>query len=330
MRELERDPPTDSAIAEAQGAVTPALPTLAIVGAGRVGGSLAGAAGRAGLSATLAGREDALEACRDARGGPALRPRRRDRRGRGGDRGGDPAARARRPHERRDRARRARPGPRRRARPPSPCTRCRRSPTPTPTSPAVRARSPAPTPDALRFARELAERLGMRPFEVAEEHRAAYHAAASIASNFLVALQESAAELLGAAGRRGRPRAARAARPAHGRQLVRARRRRAHRPDRPRRRGDGRAPPRGAARTAPELVALYEALAERTREIAARRAPTGAADEGRAHEGGAARRARAGPPRRPHDRPRADDGRAARGPPLAARRRPASAATWSS
>ena len=67
MRELERDPTTDSAIAEAQGAVTPALPRTAIVGAGRVGGSLAGAARRAGLSATIAGREDALESCRDAR-----------------------------------------------------------------------------------------------------------------------------------------------------------------------------------------------------------------------------------------------------------------------
>ena len=67
MRELERDPTTESAIAEAQGAVAPALPRTAIVAPGRVGGSLAGAARRAGLSATIAGREDALESCRDAR-----------------------------------------------------------------------------------------------------------------------------------------------------------------------------------------------------------------------------------------------------------------------
>jgi predicted short-subunit dehydrogenase-like oxidoreductase (DUF2520 family) len=40
----------------------------------------------------------------------------------------------------------------------------------------------------------------MRPFEVPEEQRAAYHAAASIASNFPVALEESAAELLERAG----------------------------------------------------------------------------------------------------------------------------------
>jgi predicted short-subunit dehydrogenase-like oxidoreductase (DUF2520 family) len=48
---------------------------------------------------------------------------------------------------------------------------------------------------ALSFARSLAEALGMRPFDVAEEDRAAYHAAAAMASNLLVALEESAAEL---------------------------------------------------------------------------------------------------------------------------------------
>jgi predicted short-subunit dehydrogenase-like oxidoreductase (DUF2520 family) len=56
------------------------------------------------------------------------------------------------------------------------------------------------SPAALALARSLAQRLGMRPFEVSEEARAAYHAAASIASNFLVALEESAAELLERAG----------------------------------------------------------------------------------------------------------------------------------
>jgi predicted short-subunit dehydrogenase-like oxidoreductase (DUF2520 family) len=50
--------------------------------------------------------------------------------------------------------------------------------------------------EALGFARALAGALGMRPFEVAEEDRSAYHAAAAIASNLLVALEESAAELL--------------------------------------------------------------------------------------------------------------------------------------
>lgn len=55
-------------------------------------------------------------------------------------------------------------------------------------------------PAALALGGRLAEALGMRPFEVPEEARAAYHAAACIASNFLVALEESATELLEAAG----------------------------------------------------------------------------------------------------------------------------------
>jgi predicted short-subunit dehydrogenase-like oxidoreductase (DUF2520 family) len=54
--------------------------------------------------------------------------------------------------------------------------------------------------EAERFATELGHALDMRPFEVPEESRAAYHAAASIASNLLVALEESAAELLERAG----------------------------------------------------------------------------------------------------------------------------------
>lgn len=56
------------------------------------------------------------------------------------------------------------------------------------------------SPEALELASEFAAALGMRPFEVPDEARAAYHAAASIASNFLVALEESAAELLASAG----------------------------------------------------------------------------------------------------------------------------------
>jgi predicted short-subunit dehydrogenase-like oxidoreductase (DUF2520 family) len=49
---------------------------------------------------------------------------------------------------------------------------------------------------ALEYARSLADGLAMRPFEVPEEKRAAYHAAAAMSSNLLVALEESAAELL--------------------------------------------------------------------------------------------------------------------------------------
>lgn len=54
--------------------------------------------------------------------------------------------------------------------------------------------------DTKAFVLHLATRLGMMPFEVPEAGRAAYHAAAAIASNFLVALEESASELMAAAG----------------------------------------------------------------------------------------------------------------------------------
>jgi predicted short-subunit dehydrogenase-like oxidoreductase (DUF2520 family) len=53
------------------------------------------------------------------------------------------------------------------------------------------------TPRALATAEALAAALRMRPMRVAEEDRTAYHAAASIASNFLVTL-EGAAERLAA------------------------------------------------------------------------------------------------------------------------------------
>jgi predicted short-subunit dehydrogenase-like oxidoreductase (DUF2520 family) len=56
------------------------------------------------------------------------------------------------------------------------------------------------SPRALATAHALAQRLGMRATAVADSDRAAYHAAASIASNLLVALEESAAELLERAG----------------------------------------------------------------------------------------------------------------------------------
>lgn len=52
------------------------------------------------------------------------------------------------------------------------------------------------TPAAARFATSLALELGMRPFEVDDAARAAYHASASIASNFLITL-EAFAERLG-------------------------------------------------------------------------------------------------------------------------------------
>ena len=53
------------------------------------------------------------------------------------------------------------------------------------------------TPEALALAAELAAAVGMHPVQVADQDRATYHAAASIASNFLVTL-EGAAERLAA------------------------------------------------------------------------------------------------------------------------------------
>ena len=59
------------------------------------------------------------------------------------------------------------------------------------------------TPEALAAASGLARRLGMVPFEIADEDRAAYHAAASIASNFLVTLQSAAEAVAAEAGLTG-------------------------------------------------------------------------------------------------------------------------------
>jgi len=56
------------------------------------------------------------------------------------------------------------------------------------------------TPRALAIAAELAARLGLRAAPIADEDRAAYHAAASIASNFLTTLEGAAERLAGTAG----------------------------------------------------------------------------------------------------------------------------------
>jgi len=124
---------------------------------------------------------------------------------------------------------------------------------------------------ALEVAESLAAAVGMRPFPVADDDRAAYHAAASIASNFLVTI-EAAAERVAATA--GVPRAAlvplvRAAVEnwaalgadealtgpiARGDEAVVARQRMA------------------VAARAPELIDLFDALAGATRDLA-RRAP---------------------------------------------------------
>ncbi len=56
------------------------------------------------------------------------------------------------------------------------------------------------TPRALALAARLSEAMGMRPVQVGEPDRAIYHAAASVASNFLVTLEGAAETLAGIAG----------------------------------------------------------------------------------------------------------------------------------
>ena len=61
---------------------------------------------------------------------------------------------------------------------------------------AITAESPA----ALAVAHELAALLGLEPFLLVDTDRAAYHAGAAIASNYLVTLQRAASLLLASAG----------------------------------------------------------------------------------------------------------------------------------
>ncbi|MEA2390588.1 MAG: hypothetical protein QOK31_697 [Solirubrobacteraceae bacterium] len=123
------------------------------------------------------------------------------------------------------------------------------------------------TPRALAAAESLARRLGMRPVRIAEDDRVAYHAAASIASNFLVALEAAAERLLASAGgdrdllaplvratvenwARLGPERALTGPIARGDELTVARQREA------------------VAERAPDLLPLFDALAESTRRLA--------------------------------------------------------------
>ena len=56
------------------------------------------------------------------------------------------------------------------------------------------------TPHALWVARTLATTLGLQPVHIHDDDRAAYHAAASIAANFVVTLEDAAESLLATAG----------------------------------------------------------------------------------------------------------------------------------
>ena len=56
------------------------------------------------------------------------------------------------------------------------------------------------TEEALEVGRALATLLGLTPFDLDEEDRAVYHAGAAIASNYLVTLHRAASELFAEAG----------------------------------------------------------------------------------------------------------------------------------
>jgi predicted short-subunit dehydrogenase-like oxidoreductase (DUF2520 family) len=132
------------------------------------------------------------------------------------------------------------------------------------------------SPEALGFAAALAERLGMTPFEIDDEGRAAYHAAASVASNFLVTLQAAAETIAGGAGLE--PEQARALLAPLVRQTVEniAELGPEAALTGPVARGDEAtvAAQRAAVEeTAPELVDLFDELVRRTRELAGQEAP---------------------------------------------------------
>ena len=268
MRELERDFPTPSSVRE------PPLASLAIVGDGRVGGALARAAATAGLAVRVGGRDDAVEAARAAEVTLLCVP------------DGEIATVAGRIAE---------------AVPPLRSVGHTSGATPLSALDACSARGasafsvhPLQTvPDAhtdlmgapcavsgsddaaLALAHGLGERLGMHPFAIAEEDRAAYHAAASIASNFLVTLEQSASDLLGRTGV-AEPRELLA--PLVLRTAANWAERGGEALTGPIARGDEATTARhreALERLAPELLGLYEALAERTVGLARANAEAG-------------------------------------------------------
>ncbi len=260
MRELERDP-TDSFDSTALRA------PLAVVGPGRVGRSLARAALDAGLEVELAGRRDAVaaaesaeiallcvpdgaieEACETiAAAVPPLRFV-------GHVSGATPLS--------------ALSAARRRGAE----VFCMHPLQTVPDGDASLATVPCAVSgssvEASELAGALAVRVGMCPFALADDQRTAYHAAACMASNFLVALEESASELMREVG-------IEEARELLGPLVLRTAANWVERgPDAltgPIARGDEDTVRRhleSIAESSPQLVALYRALADRTRDLA--------------------------------------------------------------
>jgi predicted short-subunit dehydrogenase-like oxidoreductase (DUF2520 family) len=123
------------------------------------------------------------------------------------------------------------------------------------------------TPRALAVAGALAAELGLRATRVADADRAAYHAAASIASNFVVTL-EGAAERLAATAGVERSLLAPLVRAAVENWAARGARDALTGPIA---RGDGATVARQRAAIAertPDLLPMFDALADATRELA--------------------------------------------------------------
>ncbi len=261
MPELERAHPTS--------AEAPTSTTLAVVGYGRVGGSIAAAARRADLEVLTAGRDDAAAICAQADAALLCVP----------DTEIERAAAALVPAVGRLRLVGHTSG----------ATDLAALADVATAGAAVFSLHPLQTiPDAatdftgcpcaiagsdgvaLAYARELADQLGMVAFEVNDADRATYHAAAAIASNFLIALEESAAELLGQIT----PEARELLAPLVLRSAANWSERGAEALTGPIARGDAATVERhldALRERAPELVPLYEVLAERTRRIAKER-----------------------------------------------------------
>jgi predicted short-subunit dehydrogenase-like oxidoreductase (DUF2520 family) len=123
------------------------------------------------------------------------------------------------------------------------------------------------SPRALAVAETLARALGLEPARVAPQDRVAYHAAAAMAANFLVALEAAAGELAATAGVAREQLAPLVL--ATARQWAELGPRRAL--TGPIARGDEAVVARHRATVAertPHLLPLWDALAEHTRQVA--------------------------------------------------------------
>ena len=119
------------------------------------------------------------------------------------------------------------------------------------------------TGEALAAGFELARAMGLRPFELPDEERPLYHAAATVAAAFLVTLHDAASELMRAAG----------APPEALEPLMRRTIENGFAPTGPHVRGDWETIERHLAEIRerrPELEPLYRALSEATAAAVAR------------------------------------------------------------